>query len=180
MHFHCDRGYESHAAVNVKIHADWFSPEAAAEFPGLTWEWIESTLTEREREEWWQAACEEGWSRADEAAKEAFGPSAKVYSEGRCGGWLVVYLNGRPAFSRSDCEEWEPADHLRWAAFESECQAIAADVPYLFTDLIGANVYDAKRAEGFARLAEGASVAGLADQCREWWGSAPYGQAVPA
>jgi len=73
MHFHCDRGYEAHAAVNVKIHADWFSPEAAAEFPGLTWEWVESTLTEREREEWWQAACEDGWERAQEAAREAFG-----------------------------------------------------------------------------------------------------------
>lgn len=166
-------------AVNVKVGADCFDATAAAEFPGLTREWITSYLSDREIDAWWSEACRFGWERAEEAAQEAFGPSAKVWSEGRSGGWLVVEVNGR-TLTREDVEEWEGADLLRWAAFEQACKELAADTPYQFTYMIGANLYRDAMAEGFAALADAGRCAGLADSARSFWGSAPYGVEVAA
>lgn len=167
----------SHLAVNVKVTADWFSPEAAAEFPGLTREWIERHLSDEEQYGWWEDACGVGWERAEELAREVWGPAAKVYGEGRSGGWLVVAPYGRREITDEDAEEWGPAEHLRWATFAAECRTLADDTPYQWTWMIGANVYEGALGEGFANLAQACACAADAEAARSFWG-APYGEAV--
>lgn len=168
-------------AVNVKVYANLFDPQAAAEFPGLTEAWIVAHLSPDAQEEWFNDACSVGWERANEAAKEAFGPSTTCYSEGRSAGWLSVAqrINGRPyPFTRDTWDEWDEEQRATWLAFADECRALADDTPYQYTWLIGANVFEPAMAAGFANLASACHAAATADDCRAFWGSAPYGEAI--
>ncbi len=58
----------------------------------------------------WDRARDLFWEHAKDDAVNIFGNHAKVYSEGRQGGWLVV--NGLP-----DVEEWDAIQLGKWAQF---------------------------------------------------------------
>lgn len=136
--FHGDGLRESHAAVNVKcrhsLRAIELDAQEAAKDMGsvgaaerIAW-W--AALDDETRQTWWDCACQDGWERLTERARELWGPSATVYSEGRSGGWAVPEPNGRGGFTREDVEEWRREDRRKWDRFESTCAAVVAEIPY--------------------------------------------------
>lgn len=154
VQMHSEMGREAHPAVNVKINAIRPDFEALlplplgstkgpedADFiehftdPGFTLEWIEEHVSESEREGWWQQACEDHFEQAAALAKETFGDHVEVYSEGRSGGWLVVYGLG-------DVEDWDEQQVTTWATFAEQVRKIADDVPYGYLWSLNANVYE--------------------------------------
>lgn len=141
--------------VNVKVHGwgmrevDYSTIDRAEEHADFDWDWIEANLSEEEIDGWWSLACEHGWEDADNDAAELFGSSAKVYSEGRCGGWLVVS-------GLADIESWDAIMLGKWKRFAKWMRSIADYVPSSTAELIYLNVYEPK-AE--AKLAEDALLA---------------------
>jgi len=151
---HSEMGRDGHPAVNVKVYwstrtmetllplslcmvkeagdADFRSVETD---PGFTLDWIDSHLTEDEQQSWWNLSCEDHFEQAEELAKETFGSHVKVYSEGRSGGWLVVYGLG-------DVEDWNADEVEQWTTFADQVRAIADDVPYGYLWNVNANVYE--------------------------------------
>lgn len=118
-------------AVNVKVYksvTDEVMRQAYADVIGddqgaaCNLAWAETVLGPDDT--WlFQNACERGFEDARELAAEIFPVPVQVYSEGRQGGWLVVF--GLP-----DVEEWDAIALNRWARFEKACRALADDVPY--------------------------------------------------
>lgn len=144
--------------VNVKIHGwgmrdvDYSELDIAAEDAAdFGWDWIESHLTEQQIDGWWSLACEHGWEDAERDAEEIFGPNVNVYSEGRCGGWLVV--SGLP-----DVESWDAIMLSKWKRFAKWVRAAADYVPSSAAELIYINVYETEREKWDAALAEDAAA----------------------
>ena len=134
-------------AVNVKVHAslfddgdtiarvardndvaDWFTPE-----------WIEAhhPCDDAVWNTLFTWACESGWDRMQEDAREIFGylfpddppnERLKTYSLGRSGGW--AYVEGLP-----DLDEWDAVLLAKWRKFAKWARAGADDIPYQMADL---------------------------------------------
>lgn len=115
--------------------------------PEFTHEWIEANLTDEDLNVWWGSAAESGWEMLDEEAKTIFGPSVKVYSDGRSDGWAVVH-------GLSDVEGWDAVALGKWRRFCKVARLIADDHPYQMLSLIYLNVYEpgveAAKSEGVA------------------------------
>jgi hypothetical protein len=150
-------GYSDRAvpAVNVKRYSgptpeEWNAVQAET---GRTFnsQWIDRHLTDDDADLWWQAACSDGWERLQDAATEIFGKGAKVYSEGRSGGWVCV-----DGFSANDVETWDALAVSRWGNFARACQRVVDDLGYQYLMLIYMNVFEPWQAEQdeIAKLAE--------------------------
>lgn len=113
--FHFDNG-PGHPAVNVKVHGRFGDADAVmARFN------CSETVAEKALEWCWESACEQFWEEAEEWVKDIFGHGAKVWQEGRSGGWAAVH-------GLADVEEWSGRDLLRWTRFARAC---AEEVRYL-------------------------------------------------
>lgn len=174
--FHCD-GYgnqSAHAAVNVKVPylppAAWVDLAARvgtdhggdrAYLPPFA-----AFVAEIDAEQiqlWIDAACEDGWERAEEIARETFGDGYGVTSEGRSGGWAVVTYHDRPTFARDEIAAWDAIAVTRWGRFARRLDDEVADLPYQALSLIYLNLYEPeadRRAEAAERA--GADPFGLA------------------
>lgn len=64
----------------------------------------------------WDSACEMFWEDAASEAPDFLGHSVKVWSAGRCGGWLVV--EGLP-----DVDGWDAVAVSRWGRFAQEMRS---------------------------------------------------------
>ena len=80
-------------------------------------------LPDDAKEAAWNFACERALEDLQAAAEDIFGDRAKVYSEGRSGGWASVH--GLPPV-----ESWDAIDVSRWARFCRACAYAVAGVPY--------------------------------------------------
>jgi hypothetical protein len=128
--FHYDGcGYNrnlDYAAVNVKIYDGWYNKSIPKEIdgqrvhPAFTRQWIENELDEETRNRWWDAAIEDGWDLLKCDAENVYGYGAKVYSQGRSGGWAIVCPpeKNRGGFNVEDVAGWNAIDlgkFRRWA-----------------------------------------------------------------
>jgi len=138
-------------AVNVKLYRSEPTDDeivaVAAELdePGFTRAAIDA-LTDDERQRWWEIACEDGWALLQEAAEAIYGPSVRVYSEGRSGGWAVLgyeYEKGRhsPGPDVDAVRGWDAIELAKWARFARLARAVADDNCRRMAWLIAANVY---------------------------------------
>lgn len=113
---HCQHFGQLQAAVNVKVR-DFPSIDQAVDRFGCS-----EVTAERALEFALEMHTEEFWENAGEEAVYYLGP-CKVYSEGRCGGWLVVAPDmGRNMVTTSpllgDVEGWDAITLNKWALFE--------------------------------------------------------------
>jgi len=154
IRFHSDGGRRALAAVNVKVDMPWSDHARAdlchrvAEAQGadrpaeFTPDWIDQELTADQQDQWWQAACADGWAQLETATNDSdsgggiFGRKVEIFSQGRSGGWAVV-----KGFDREAVAEWDAIAVMRWARFAKLARAIADDVPYQYYALIYLNVY---------------------------------------
>jgi hypothetical protein len=110
------QGHSGEPMVNVKVYdslADGFRKFLENETPedGFNLEWIEENVSDDHLEGVFWRVCESGWEQLQSDAEDIFGPSAKVYSAGRSGGWAVV--EGLP-----DVDEWDAIFLAKWHKFE--------------------------------------------------------------
>lgn len=145
-------------AVNVKVYGS-VTPAILAKVERDTGEagfaaWAGELLDSNPQELWdtaWEWAIADGWDNLKANARELFGPGAKVYADGRSGGWCVVEGIGEP-------EGWDAIALMRWRRFECWAKAEAADVPYRMADVLAVNTYATERAEREHRQAETAGA----------------------
>lgn len=155
------QGSRGRPMLNVKHHVWWIDLER--KYRGVTarnnkvgtyfvhefgddrgfWQWVEERwdsgdFTELERA--WEFATRSGWEMAQEEATEIFGPRAKVYSEGRQGGWLVVH-------GLADIDDWNLQDLNRWSRFSAAVRGILDDLDYQIVWHLYANFYEHVREE---------------------------------
>lgn len=127
----------AHPAMNVKVPMAWLDMftrlQDVTDNPHFTREWIMEHVSDDESEIAFQSACELGWDCIKDAAVEVFG-QVEVYSEGRSGGWAVVY--GLP-----DVEDWDADDLRKWNEFRQHVEAERDDVPYRMADWIHENIF---------------------------------------
>ena len=143
-------------AVNVKVY-DGPTGETWRQLrrdehidPRFDQAWIDAHLTDADREAYWQAALEHGWEQLQEDVNEeyVFGRKVAIASEGRSGGWAVVYnpsINGvqqGPLFDREDVLGWDAIALGRWARFARFCRETVRDVPYQYLMLIYLNRFE--------------------------------------
>ncbi len=83
----------------------------------------------------YEIACEQGWEDAKELANDIFPPNAKVWSDGRSGGWLVV--DGLP-----DVDDWDAIQLGYWSKFVKGVQCILDDLDYQFIWHLNVNVWE--------------------------------------
>lgn len=103
----------------------------------FTHDWIEEHLTDNDHWAYFNIACEQGWEYLNEIAKEIFGPNAKVYSEGRSGGW--AYVDG---ITKEDVQYWDAIELNKWAKFSKLAKQVVENIPQMMVDLIYINAYD--------------------------------------
>lgn len=147
---HRDYGWESHPAVNVKVHNLPYNTEswdklakevAAAEYgdaPGFDGAYVDRILDQDDfqSEMWFSLACESHWEILQEDAEYIFDKyNVKVYSEGRQGGWAVVH--GLP-----DIESWDAILLAKWQKFARLARSLADDIPREMVSLILINRYE--------------------------------------
>jgi len=81
-----------------------------------------------------------------EAAREIFGPEARVYSEGRSGGWAVVAPGpSNVCYSREDVAAWDAIAVAKWGRFVRVCRETCEDIPYQAVWGYCANVWQPER-----------------------------------
>lgn len=90
--------------------------------PGFTWDWIRAQDDDRQHA-WWEWACESGWEDAQSSAEDIFGKRAKVYSDGRSGGWLVVH--GLPPV-----ESWDAIMLGKWSRYAARAREAVKGLAY--------------------------------------------------
>ncbi len=144
-------GGPQYPAVNIKVYAHWRKHPLPLSIgssgpvggpmtehftdPRFTHDWVEENLSEREIDSWWQDACEHNYEHAKGNAEEMLGVRGlKIFQAGRSGGWLIV--DGLP-----DIPQWNVVLMGKWRKFEKFCKACAADVPYVFLNLVYHNVF---------------------------------------
>ncbi len=123
---HREYNRESRPAINVKVYDPFPWAKLAAHF-GVD---RDSRELETAVQYCFESAQEQFWESAQDSLDFAFcgddanGNTRKsgftVYSEGRCGGWLVV--DGMP-----DIETWDAIMLGKWAKF---CRLIRSDIEY--------------------------------------------------
>lgn len=114
IEYHSDGfGRRSRPAINVKCR-NWPQAHKIAEKLGCT-----EAQAEHASELAWQSACQSFWDDAQDLA-DHYLKDGRVYSEGRCAGWLVVDGLG-------DVESWDAIMVSRWARF---AKSVADDIKY--------------------------------------------------
>jgi hypothetical protein len=126
--FHRENG-RARPAVNVKVYNARNVTLPREEFDGMTWEWIDAQSQDAQYASW-DGACEDGWRQIQEHAREIWGPQAKVYSEGRSGGWAIV--DNVYAAHWDDLASWDALALSRWARFVKRCAEVVADTGYRY------------------------------------------------
>jgi hypothetical protein len=101
----------------------------------FTQDWIDANVNEEERGDIWSEACREGWEMLDSMAKEIWGQEAKVFSEGRSGGWATV--DGIKEF-----EQWDAVDLSKWRRFEEYAKEVVQDIPHQMVMVIYLNMFE--------------------------------------
>lgn len=151
-------------AVNVKCHniygADWRKLAAdvadEASDPAAFLAWWDSQLAADDDfgpPEWtFEAACENGWELLQTDAGELFGPTVKVYAEGRSSGWCVV--DGLPPVST-----WDAILLAKWRRFEKWAGQQVDDIPRSMVWHTMANVWEPAHDAG-VRAAHGIATIG--------------------
>lgn len=122
VEFHSDGyGQTAHPAVNVKVR-NFGNNKGVSECGAVMAAFkCSEAVAEKACEFAFDSACRAFWDGAQDVADEAFGKGvAKVYQEGRSGGWLVVH--GLP-----DLESWDAVMLGKWRKFEREIKADVAD-----------------------------------------------------
>ena len=115
-------GRAGHPAVNVKVRT--FSSRMAqrlADHYNIDDDARIETALEWAFESLQQGFWEDAPTFAERYLSSAFGGNLKVYSEGRSGGWLVVYGVG-------DIADWDAIRVSAWGRFE---QAVRAEIDFL-------------------------------------------------
>ncbi len=126
-------------AVNVKVYHMGASARDVAKRFGCSEDQADKAL-----EFVFQSAQEQFWEQASDYAQEIFG--AKVYSQGRCGGWLVV-----DGITREDAESWDAIALGKWAQLVKWCEAEIAHLTCAeaIMDAIDANQWHKDGAEAY-------------------------------
>ena len=136
--FHSEGYSPARPAVNVKcykgIESVDFSQFHADADPGFTLDWVRENVSDERVNDSFSYACERQWEQVEIDAEECFGKGAKVYAEGRSGGWAVV--DGLPPF-----ESWDAIMTSRWSQFSKLASGLAADIPYQIVDDLCYNLY---------------------------------------
>ena len=145
VQMHSEYGDGLHAAVNVKIR--WPYGERAealvrqvieGEFPDVAsdpsdiLDAIEADSAAT-GEGWDLFPIMVGWEQLTDRAREIWGPSARVWSEGRSSGWAVVEVHGH-TLDADDVAGWDAIELGRWARFAAFARATADDIPYMTVD----------------------------------------------
>lgn len=109
VQFHSDgNGKGLRPAVNVKYNPPYMIDKVAKAFA------ITEENAEKQLGEMYEVLTQCFWNDvAQELATEHLGSDAKVYSEGRSNGWLVV--DGLEPF-----EKWDAVQVSKWHKFEAE------------------------------------------------------------
>lgn len=130
-------------AVNVKVRAYPMMDDKYLDRdldPEFTIDWVREHLTDDDFEFWFWAACESSRDMLQDDAFEIFGPWAKIYSEGRSAGWIIVD-------KITDIDEWDAIELGKWRRFERSAHAYVGQVPNEMFQLIEINVFDPWRAK---------------------------------
>lgn len=112
--FHSDGNRPAHAAVNVKHYGPYLGGKVVDHFK------CSQQTAEQALQYSLESAQEVFWENVQEYVKELFGPTAKVFSEGRSGGWLVPSFP-RQGFTREDVEGWDALALTTWARLVKWC-----------------------------------------------------------
>jgi hypothetical protein len=131
----------SRPAVNVKIYKsldqgyeEWKVDNPDCD-PRFTMEWVEQFC--ENNNDFWNAACEDGWEELQEIAVEIWGKNAKVYAEGRSNGWAVIHGID------IDVDSWDAIELGKWAKFAKWARDIADHRMYVAVDFIYINAFEA-------------------------------------
>lgn len=137
-------------ALNIKVYGDVTQAliskvENDCELPGFA-SWYDLEIANNPDGQWcqwaWDAACEQGYEMAVDAAGEIFGADygyqdhrmCRVWQTGRSGGWL--YVADLP-----DLEEWTSKELSLWEDFSTACENLVDDIPYQFLWILANNTY---------------------------------------
>lgn len=136
VQWHMDGMGPSVPAVNVKVRAFPLldAKYLAAEDPEFTIEWVNEHLDEDELDRWFWIACDSSRDMLQEDAHEIFGSWAKLYSEGRSAGWIMVD-------KIRDTDDWDAIELGKWRKFERYAHDYANNVPAEMLSLIELNVF---------------------------------------
>jgi hypothetical protein len=107
-------GRSSNPAINVKCRNFPCASDVSAKFK------CSKETASKAIDFAYECACANFWEQVQEQADYHLGSGYKVYSEGRCSGWLVVH--GMP-----DLESWDAIACAKWWRFE---KVILGDIAY--------------------------------------------------
>ena len=123
---HSEHFRHEHPAINVKCYKFIRTDEIADHF-GCSEE-----TAQKAAEYSFHSACEQFWESVQDTAREILhDKTLQVYSEGRSGGWLVV-------FGMDDLESWDAVAVGRWHKFEITIRAQVNDLTskeHVFEDI---------------------------------------------
>lgn len=152
VEFHSEYGQARKPAVNVKVYKTLDSVPLPLDLgawrkvgedewhrsfteDGFTHEWIEENVSDDVLRDYEYGVLEGCWEELNEYAKDIWGKYAKVYSEGRSGGWAVVEgIN-------QDVDSWDAVDLAKWRKFALYARALADDVPHRMLDSLYHNYF---------------------------------------
>jgi hypothetical protein len=115
VEFHSDRSRGQHAAVNVKHYGPYLGNKVVEYFS------CSEQVAEQALGYTFEMAQQSFWEQAEEWVKELWGPTAKVFSEGRSGGWLVPSFP-RQGFTEEDVQGWDALALSKWAKLVKWCK----------------------------------------------------------
>lgn len=99
---HAEYMRDAHPAINVKVRGlDIDAGDVMRQFM------CDETVAERALEHAWEAQCEMFWLDVPGEVERMLPAGAKVYSEGRSGGWLAVH-------NLPDVERWDAVMLSKW------------------------------------------------------------------
>lgn len=130
---HSDHFGPQRPAVNVKVHQslregyEEFCKDEGEVNAHFTLDWIERHVSDERLDDLFWLICEDEWGQIKQDAKDIFGPSVTVWSEGRSGGWAVVD-------GLDDPEEWDAIALAKWRRFERLARGLADSV---MTNVVG-------------------------------------------
>lgn len=188
----CDitiRHYDGQArpAVNIKIdqggrEVDYAIDQAVADptfgpiddgrgGPAFSAAWIRANLSTDDQDRAWNEACSGGIEDLAEQAREIFGPSARIYTAGRSGGW--IYVDGYTADSVAG---WDAIAVSKWARWARLCRSVTDDTPARYAWIAYQAHFEPLRDANRARARfMGAAVASLTDAGIDLAPTAPTG-----
>lgn len=162
IEFHYDGcGYtpdRDYAAINVKVRAYWRDQALPMDLegpthPAFTHDWIEA-LPEREQTAAYDHAIELAWEHLQDDAENVYGPGAKVWSQGRSGGWAIIAPPSHPrkGFTHAEVDGWDAIALGKFRQWTKYAEGTRDDVMYLYFWELYYNVFVPRQEEARIEL----------------------------